>query len=177
MANSLGGVCANMTLEDLPLPSEGQIKGLTLEVYIVIMIYVFTITFTVYNIVEYLWKQQRYRTWLVTIFYILAIIVLTTRLAQYVFTLFLNHAIVGKIELYNTNATAAMDANYTNIVHTYRKIGQCLTYSDFSKIALGFVQLASMCRLAIEIRYSVYHLIRNQDKEEDGDSALERLRS
>ena len=150
-----------MTLDNLPLPTESQIKELTLGVYIYIMIYVFTITFTIYNIVEYLWKQQRYRTWLVTFFYILAIIVLTTRLAQYFFTLVLNHDLVEKIDLYNTNSTAALDANYTSIVHTYRKIGQCLTYSDFSKIALGFVQLASMSRLAIEIRYSVYHLIKN----------------
>ena len=71
------GNCTNETLSKVP--TESQINGLTIEVYVLIVIYMFTITFTMYNIYAYLWKQRRYQTWLVTFFYILAMIVLTTR--------------------------------------------------------------------------------------------------
>ena len=58
-------------------------------------------------------------------------------------------------------------------MHTYRKIGQSFVYADYSKIALGFVQLASMCRLAIEIRFSVYHLLRHSQVTTDSDSVID----
>ena len=47
--------------------------------------------------------------------------------------------------------------DYEDFVHLIRKVGTCLTFSDFSKYALGFIQLASMCELAIVIHFSVYH--------------------
>ena len=50
-------------------------------------------------------------------------------------------------------------------------------YADYSKIALGYVQLASMCRLTIEIRFSVYHLLRRKHMENDDDSAIDLQRA
>ena len=40
----------------LNIPTEGEVRGLTIELYILIMVYVFTVVFTCYNIYAYLWK-------------------------------------------------------------------------------------------------------------------------
>ena len=149
--------CTNTTIAKLP--SANQIRGLSIELFILIAIYALTLLFTLYNIYAYLWKQRRYRTMLITFFYIFAMIVLTTRITQYCFTLTLNNQAEDIINEFNTNPAAALVMDYTSVVKTYRKVAQCFTYSDYSKIALGFVQLCSMARLAIEIRYSVYHLV------------------
>ena len=149
--------CTNTTLAKLP--AANQIRGLTIEAYILIAIYVLTLLFTFYNIYAYLWKQRRYRTMLITFFYVFALIVLTTRITQYCFTITLNNQLEVILNLFNSDPAAAFAKDYTSVVKLYRKIAQCLTYSDYSKIALGFVQLCSMARLAIEIRYSVYHLV------------------
>ena len=93
--------CSNQTLEKLPTASE--IRGLTIEVYILIAIYVLTLAFTFYNIYAYLWKQRRYRTMLITFFYIFALIVLTTRIFQYCFTLSLNAKAINIINLYHSH--------------------------------------------------------------------------
>ena len=94
---------------------------------------------------------------------------LTTRLAQYFYSIYLNTLLIDKKNLLDKNPEECYKSDFTHIVKTYRKIGQCLTYCDYSKIALGFVQLASMSRLAIEIRYSVANLLRNE-VDEDFDS-------
>ena len=102
---------------------------------------------------------------------------MTTRLAQYLFSIYLNKLLIDKEKLYANDQAAAIAADYTNIVKTYRKIGQCMTYCDYSKIALGFVQLASMCRLAIEIRYSVENLVQSAETYEEDDSETIRFKS
>ena len=47
-----------------------------------------------------------------------------------------------------------------------RRIGVSQTGSDYSKYALGYYQLQSMCELAIVIRFSVYHLKRKANLKE-----------
>ena len=64
---------------------------------------------------------------------------LTTRISQYIYSIYLNSLLIKKEDLYNESHAAAYAADYTNIVKTYRKIGQSMTYCDYSKIALGFV--------------------------------------
>ena len=98
-------------------------KGLSGELYMLILVYIFTLMFAFYNIYAYLWKQQRYRTWLVTFFYILAIIVLTTRLAQYMFSIYLNTLLIDKEHLLEKSEEEAFSSDFTHIVKTYRKIG------------------------------------------------------
>lgn len=72
------------------------------------MVWVFTLVFTFYNIYAYLWKQQRYRTWLVTFFYLLAVIVLTTRLAQYIYSIVLNKMLIDKQKLLHQSVILAI---------------------------------------------------------------------
>ena len=47
-----------------------------------------------------------------------------------------------------------------------RRIGVSQTGSDYSKYALGYYQLQSMCELAIVIRFSVYHIKRKANLKE-----------
>ena len=112
--------CANATIAKLP--SANQIRGLSIELYILIPIYALTLLFTLYNIYAYLWKQRRYRTMLITFFYIFAMIVLTTRITQYCFTLTLNSQAEDIINEFNTNPAAAFVMDYTSVVKTYRKV-------------------------------------------------------
>ena len=92
------------------------------------------------------------------------------------FSIYLNTLLIDKEHLLEKSEEEALGSDFTHIVKTYRKIGQCLTYCDYSKIALGFVQLASMARLAIEIRYSVANLLRNEI-DDDADSIELRFKS
>ena len=46
--------CTQGTIID-KIPSTEQIEGLTIEVYIMIVIYLFTLLFTSYNTYAYLW--------------------------------------------------------------------------------------------------------------------------
>ena len=90
-----------------------------------IVIFILTILFTAYNIYYYLWKQSRYKTWLVSFFYILATIVLSARLTQYFFSVYLNNIIYDKMELAKTDPEEFRNSNFTSLVHNYRKIAQC----------------------------------------------------
>ena len=56
-------------------------------------IFIATLCFTVHNIIVFLIRQKRYRNWLVTVFYIFSILVLVTRILQYIFAFNLNHLI------------------------------------------------------------------------------------
>ena len=64
---------------------------------------------------------------------------MTTRLAQYIYSIVLNKMLIDKQKLLHQSVIEAIASDYTHIVKTYRKIGQCLTYCDYSKIALGYV--------------------------------------
>ena len=48
-----------------------------------ISLYFLTLGFTLYNTVRFVFGQQRYKNWLITVFYVLSIFVLTFRLAYY----------------------------------------------------------------------------------------------
>merc|ERR1711971_500784 len=90
-------------------------------------------------------------------------LVLIFRIGQY----------AGSIKLYNSmlaflNETifTILTKDYTNEVRQIRHIGQMQIGSDYSKYALAFYQLASMCELAIVIRFSVYHMIKKEEYED-----------
>ena len=87
--------CTNSSFAKVP--SERQIDGLQVEICVLIFIYLVTIAFTMYNIVVYLWKQHRYRIWLVTFFYVLAMVVLSARITSYVYSFLLNHMLKEKL--------------------------------------------------------------------------------
>ncbi len=85
---------------------------------------------------------------LISSFYILSLIVLTSRMVQYAYTLklyglILDHKDKSKAEL--------LVHNFENFIHTSRRIGAFFLGADYSKYALGFCQLASMAEIAIVI--------------------------
>ena len=47
--------------EGYSIPTKEQIRGLRIEVIILIAIYVITIGFVFHNIIRYLWFQRKYR--------------------------------------------------------------------------------------------------------------------
>ena len=47
--------CSDITKDNFPSSTE-QVEGLTIEVYILLGIYLLTLVFTFYNIYAYLWK-------------------------------------------------------------------------------------------------------------------------
>ena len=67
------------------LPTEDQLSVLSIEIYCLVAIYLMTLIFTVYNISAYLIRQRRYKNWLITIFYIFCVIVLISRMIEYVY--------------------------------------------------------------------------------------------
>ena len=68
-------------------PTSGQLTGLTVEVSIMIAIYTLTLIFTIHNIVQYIWRQRRYKNWLISLFYILSVIVLVSRIFYFSYVL------------------------------------------------------------------------------------------
>ena len=131
-----------------PLPSENELTALNTELCILLMIYTLTLFFAIYNIMMYLVKQKRYSTWLVTLFYVLSVIILVTRFAQYCVEIKFNNFMRGK----TPNSPAL-----SQFIHYPRKMATCQTLADYSNFSLGFVQLASLCELAIVLRFSIYH--------------------
>ena len=47
--------------DDYCIPTKEQIKGLRIEVIILIIIYFITICFVLHNMIRYLWFQGKYR--------------------------------------------------------------------------------------------------------------------
>ena len=130
------------------LPTDDQLLVLDIELYCLICVYVMTLWFALANLYRFLIKQKWYTTWLVTFFYILSIMVLTTRIAQYC------ESIQFNAYLYNVTLDSPA---LSELVHYPRKISTCLTLADYSATSLGYVQLASLCELAIVMRFSIYH--------------------
>ena len=68
-----------------PLPDTTQYRVIYSLLSIQLFIYSVTLIFAMHNIIQYLIKQKRYKTWLVTLFYILSLTVLISRMCQFVF--------------------------------------------------------------------------------------------
>ena len=74
--------------------------------------------------------------------------VLTTRISQYCEAIRFNSFLNGL----TLDSPAISD-----MIHYPRRVGICQTLADYSAISLGYVQLASLCELAIVMRFSIYH--------------------
>ena len=145
------------------IPTEEQIQRLKIEVYILIVIYMVTILFVIHNIVRYLWLQYKFKVFQISIFYILALCVLIFRIWQYIGTLILYTDLQDFLCLGYFKILAK---DYKPEIDMVRHIGVSQTGSDYSKYALGFYQLQSMCELAVVIRFSVYHIKRKANNKE-----------
>ena len=64
-------------------PSRHELILLTTEASLMIVIYLSTLGFTIYNVRAYLIRQKRYKNWLITVFYILSFLVLCFRVCYY----------------------------------------------------------------------------------------------
>ena len=146
---------------DYQIPTEDQLKGLKIEVIVLICVYTVALGFVFHNIIRYLWFQRKFRVFQISIFYVLSLMVITFRILQY----------SGSIKLYNSideflyedGLVKILFKNFQPEVSLVRQIGLMQIGSDYSKYALAFYQLASMCELAIVIRFSVYHMIKKEE--------------
>ena len=137
----------NFTLPPLPtgvilpagyqVPTSSQIRGLQIEVYILLAIYFVTILFVVHNMVRYLWLQYKFKVFHISIFYILALCVLVFRIWQYVGTLILYQDILGFLA-YTSWLKILAKPDYKPEIDMVRRIGVSQTAADYSKYALGF---------------------------------------
>lgn len=71
------------TLNDIPTSAE--LQGLMIECYCIITVYVVALVFATYNIIVFVIMQRKYKNWLISIFYLLTLIVLISRMIQYWF--------------------------------------------------------------------------------------------
>ena len=113
--------------------------------------------FTVHNIVKYVVMQKRYKSWLVVIFYVLSVIVLISRILQFMITTYFYSYLDKIFNQFTTRELITTD--YNDMVDIFRKIGYFYITADYSKFALGWFQLASMSELAIAIQFEVTHFM------------------
>ena len=72
-------------LENYKIPTQDALQALTIELYFVQAVFLLTICYTLYNIVAYLTLQKRFKNWLITLFYILSMMVLVSRVTEFIF--------------------------------------------------------------------------------------------
>ena len=125
--------------EGYQIPTVEQIQGLKIEAYILLVIYFMTVLFVLHNIVRYLWLQYKFKVFQISIFYILALCVLTFRIWQYIGTIVLYQDIQEFLGY--TSYFKILARDYKPEVGMVRRIGVSQTGSDYSKYALGFYQL------------------------------------
>ena len=71
--------------ENYTIPTQNALKALTIEIYFVQAVFLLTICYTGYNIVAYVTLQKRFKNWLITLFYILSMMVLVSRVTEFIF--------------------------------------------------------------------------------------------
>ena len=122
-------------------PPNGSSKYDLLQAICSIMsfIYLCVIAFNLHNVVLYLIMQKRYKTWLITIFYLLSNVVLVSRITYYIL------CIVYYTYLDNGGAVIENEQSAEYL----RKILFARVIALYAKIALGFFQLALVLQLAL----------------------------
>ena len=119
---------------------------LTFEASCMIVIYMATLAFVIYNIVQYLIKQKRYKNWLITVFYFFSFLVLSFRICYYGVVIDYYWEIQEKKELWDQNFLAIqekrfgdlVEITYSDMLQTTRMIGVFFLSADYTKFALGF---------------------------------------
>ena len=99
-------------------------------------IYVLTLVIAIHNIYCYLYKQERYKNWLISIFYIFSSLVLAFRICYYCAVL----KIYAELEQFENSFDIRhpFKESYGSILHTTRLIGVFFLSADYIKYALGF---------------------------------------
>ena len=92
-----------------------------------IAIYICTLCFNIHNVILYLIKQKRYKTWLIAIFYLISEIVLISRISYFI--------IDGNNLIYLRDGGVSTSDEF---VHGVMKALVARTISLYAKIALGF---------------------------------------
>ena len=67
------------------IPTAKELEGLMIECYCIISVYVVALVFATYNIIVFVIMQRKYKNWLISIFYLLTLMVLISRMVQYWF--------------------------------------------------------------------------------------------
>ena len=101
-----------------------------------------TLVFAVYNTIAYIYCQGRFKNWLISLFYLLSIMVLVSRIVYYSYVLNLYSLIdkeKGRITFDWDTMTFSADSELDDLVNTVCNIGIFFLSADYSKYALGFV--------------------------------------
>lgn len=132
-------------------PESSKIRGLSIETWCLMGLYLLTLCFTVFNIVAYIWLQKRYKNWLISSFYALTLVVLIFRILQDAFVLKFYSLIPPNPPNPSSQQYPNTNEPIQDIANTIRVILVFFFVADYSKYALGFIQLASMAELTIII--------------------------
>lgn len=137
------------------IPSNNQLEGLRIEVYFLFGIYTATLIYATFNVYVFLIGQKRFKNILISATYFFSIVVLVNRMCLYIYILRLYNQMENHIDEFKENPLSIPTARFSDMVDTSRHLGCFYEAADYGKLALGFVQLASMAELAIVIRYTV----------------------
>ena len=130
-----------MTCETDIYPPNGSSKYDVLQVicFLMSVIYLCVIAFNLHNVVFYLIMQKRYKTWLITIFYVLSNVVLVSRITFYILCVF--------YFIYLDNGGGVIENEESAL--QLRKLLFARVMALYAKIALGYFQLALVLQLAL----------------------------
>jgi len=106
---------------DKSILSPGQIQAMLITACILISLYLLLLVWTLYNVKVYLWDQKRYKTFSVLIFYILALILESSRMLMYFNVIY-------------------MDSSWDNslLLNQYYIYNACYDIALFTKVIMGF---------------------------------------
>ena len=115
-------------------------------------IFIGTFGFTVYNIVAYVTFQRRFKNWQIFLFYFLSVVVLLSRIVEFIYIQKMYNALTKVEQLYfEMKPLDRPSISLDELIYNIKMLGIFFLLADFSKFALGYVQLASMAELALAI--------------------------
>ena len=129
------------------IDTKGQIITMVALNCIMFLVYFATMLFTIHNTYKYLVKQKRYKTFTVGFFYLLSLVVLVTRMSEYIFFCIMSLQLDNWKDL--ENKEHQLIKRFTD--ELFMHIGSCQVIGDFVKTALGFFPVASMVELSLRL--------------------------
>ena len=115
--------------ENFPGPS--QVKAISISTYCMIVLYLGVFAMAVHNTWFYLIKQNKYKIYLFTAFYVLIFTLIVSRVYYYIYAILYFHGVTDCKD---------MKAEDAKII------------SDYTRIVLGFFQCAQMAELGFRLQ-------------------------